>query len=104
MAEMTKVLIKPLKGRNYATWKVQCKMTLIKDGLWNIVTGTKGEPEGENDWAKYLLRKGRALAKIVLSVELALLYLLGPDPEDPAAVWKKLSDQFQKKTWANKFP
>ena len=28
--------------------------------------------------------------------------LLGPDPEDPAAVWKKLADQFQKKTWANK--
>ena len=36
-----------------------------------------------------------------LSVDLTLLYLLG-DPEDPVTVWKKLSDQFQKKTWANK--
>ena len=35
-------------------------------------------------------------------MEPTLLYLLGPDPEDPAAVWKKLADQFQKKTWANK--
>ena len=24
------------------------------------------------------------------------------DPEDLVAVWKKLSDQFQKKAWANK--
>ena len=29
------------------------------------------------------------------------MYLIG-DPEDPVAVWKKLQDQFQKKTWANK--
>ena len=29
------------------------------------------------------------------------LFCLG-EPEDPLAVWKKLSDQFQKKTWANK--
>ena len=57
MAETTKVLIEPLNGQNYATWKVQCKMALIKDGLWNIVTGTEGEPEGENDGRKYLLRK-----------------------------------------------
>ena len=101
-AETTKVLIKPLNGNNYATWKVQCKMALIKDGLWNIVTGAEGEPDAENGRAKYLLRKDRALATIVLSVEPKLLYLLGPDPEDPVAVWKKLADQFQKKTWANK--
>ena len=49
-----------------------------------------------------MLRKDCALATIVLSVEPTLLYLLGPDPEDPVAVWKKLADQFQKKTWANK--
>ena len=36
--ETTKKLIKPLSGPNYATWNVQCKMALIKEGLWNIVT------------------------------------------------------------------
>ena len=46
-------------------------------------------------------RRDKALAIIVLAVDPSLLYLLG-DPEDPAAVWKKLSGQFQKKTWANK--
>ena len=31
----------------------------------------------------------------------SLLYLIG-DPDDPGVVWKKLADQFQKKTWAKK--
>ena len=48
------------------------------------------------------MRRDRALAMIVLSVDPTLLYLLGPDPKNPAVVWKKLADQFQKKTWANK--
>ena len=42
-----------------------------------------------------------ALAMIVLAIDSSLLYLVG-DPVDPAAVWKKLSGQFQKKSWANK--
>ena len=37
----------------------------------------------------------------MLSVDPSLLYLLG-DPKDPVVVWKQLSDQFQKKMWANK--
>ena len=37
----------------------------------------------------------------MLAVELSLLYLLG-NPEDPVVVWKKLRDQFQKKTWMNR--
>ena len=40
------------------------------------------------------------LATIVLEVEPSLLYLIA-DSEDPAAVWQRLSGQFQK-TWANK--
>ena len=30
-----------LNGTNYATWKVQCKMALIRDGVWNIFNGTE---------------------------------------------------------------
>ena len=26
----------PLNGTNYAIWKVQCKMPLIREDLWNI--------------------------------------------------------------------
>ena len=40
--------------------------------------------------------------EIVLSVHPTPLYLLGTDPENPAVVWKKLADQFQKKTLGEK--
>ena len=70
-------------------------MALIKEGLWIIVTGTEDAPVTEGDWPKYLLQRGRALASIVLAAEPALLYLVGPDTEDRAMVWKKLADQFQ---------
>ena len=28
----------PLSGTNYATWKTRCKMVLMKEGVWRIVT------------------------------------------------------------------
>ena len=93
----------PLKGTNYPSWKVQCRI-LIREGLWGIVAGTKealsSEREAES-YAKYVKQRDRALANIVLVINPSLLYLVG-NPEDPAAVWRKLAGQFQKKTWANK--
>ena len=101
MAE-TKIAIVPLTGANYPTWKIQCKMSLIKDGLWGIVDESEAAPpENDGAYSKFIARKNRALAIIVLSIDPSLLYLLG-DPTDPTAVWEKLSTQFQKKTWANK--
>ena len=103
MAESKTVTVVPLNSSNYPTWKVQCRMALMKDGLWGIVNGTETPPDASqaDNYAKFVIRRDRALAIIVLSVEPSLLYLLG-DPEDPVTVWKKLSDQFQKKTWSNK--
>ena len=102
-SESKTVTVIPLNGSNYPTWKVQCRMALMKDGLWSIVSGSERPPDiAEADkYAKFSARRDRALAIIVLSVEPSLLYLIG-DPEDPITVWKKLADQFQKKTWANK--
>ena len=57
--------------------------------------------EGGDRRSNFLARRDRALAAIVLAVEPSLLYLIG-DSEDPVAVWQKLQNQFQKKTWANK--
>ena len=93
--------IVPLDGTNYATWKVQCKMTLMKEGVWNIVNGLEVLPEDQNARLKYYERRDKALAIIVLNVKTSLLYLLG-DPVDPKEVWLKIQDQFQKKSWANK--
>ena len=102
--ETTKVLLKPLNGSNYATWKVQCKMALIKEGLWNIVNRTEliSNDATREQKEKFSLRRDKALAMIVLSVEPKWLYILGSDPTDPTEVWHKLADQFQRKSWANK--
>ena len=100
--ESRTVSVVPLNGPNYLMWKVQCWMALMKDGLWGIVNGTENIPTDDGERrAKFLAWRDRALATIVLSVDPSLLYLIG-DPEDPIAVWKKLGDQFQKKTWVNK--
>ena len=95
--------IVPLNGANYPTWKVQCQMALMKEGLWSIVNGSESGPSRSDTdkYAKFAARRDKALATIVLSVDPSLLYLIG-DPENPVLVWKKLGDQFQKKTWANK--
>ena len=93
-----------LNGGNYATWKVQCKMALLKENLWNIVAGTETEPANNDNGVldKYHQRCNRALAIIVLAVDPTLLYLLGEDPDNPKDVWDTLQKQFQKKSWANK--
>lgn len=97
------VAVVPLNSTNYATWKIQCKMALVKEGLWGIVSGTETAPaEGADQQARFAARRDKALATIVLAVEPSLLYLVGADPTDPGKVWKTLADQFQRKTWANK--
>ena len=102
MVEIKTVLI-PLNGKNYPTWKVQCRMVLMKDSLWGIVSGTEVAPGEDNaeGRTKFFAWRDRALAIIVLAVDPPLLYLLG-DPDDPKAVWKKLEEQFKPKTWSNK--
>ena len=60
--------------------------------------GTETAPvEGADQQAKLAARRDKALAFIVLAVELSLHYLIGADPSDPLKVWKTLADQFQKK-------
>ena len=100
MAEL-KTVMAPLTGSNYATWKIQCRMALMKDGLWGIVSGSEEVPKDVDARRKFQVKSDRALATIVLTVQPSLLYLLG-DPVDPTIVWNKLADQFQKKTWVNK--
>ena len=72
----------------------------MKDGLWNIANGTEVPPNRAetHKYEKYMTRRDRAF---VLSVDPSLLYLIG-EPEEPVAVWKRLADQFQYKTWATK--
>ena len=75
----------------------------MKDSLWGIVSGTEtlAEDASADTRKKFEARRDRALATVVLAVHPSLLYLLG-NPEDPAEVWRKLEEQFQRKTWSNK--
>ncbi len=62
----------PLNGTKYPTWKVQCRMALIREGLWGFVVGTEGCPDAATEaekHTKYMARRDRALATIVLAVE-----------------------------------
>ena len=94
MAESRTVAVVPLNGSNYATWKIQCKMALMKEGLWKIVDGTDVIPNVDDaGYAKFVERRDRVLAIVVLSIDPTLLYLIG-EPTDPKEVWTKLGDQF----------
>ena len=76
MAESKTVAVVPLNRTNYSTWKIQCKMALIREGLWGIVNGTETAPtEGAEQQAKFEARRDKALATIVLTVDTSLLYL-----------------------------
>ena len=98
MAESRSVVVTPLNGSNYVTWKIQCRMALMKEGLWKIVDGTEVAPgEADAGYNKFIERRDKALAIVVLSVDPTLLYLIG-EPTDPKVVWDKLANQFQKKT------
>ena len=65
MAESKTVTVVPLSSTNYSTWKIQCKMALIRDGLWGIVNETETEmvpTEGAEAQAKFAARRDKALA------------------------------------------
>ncbi len=54
MTESRTAAVVLLNRSNYFTWKIQCKMALVKDGLWGIVNGTETAPtEGADQQAKF---------------------------------------------------
>lgn len=94
MIDIRLVAVVPLKGAHYPTWKVRCRMVLMKEGLRRIVTGEETAPlsDSESELEKFASRRDRALATIVLAVDPSLLYPVGT-PEDPVDTWKKLANQ-----------
>ena len=76
MAESRTVAVVPLNGSNYATWRIQCKMALVKEGLWKIVAGEETAPGAEDaGYAKFVERCDQALAIIVV---LSIILLIQP--------------------------
>ena len=104
----TSELITKLNGDNYASWKLQVRMALIRDDLWEIVNGTETEPPAGGDgaeatWKKFRTRSNKVLSLIILSLKPELHYLVGREPVDPVAVWKVLERHFERKKWSNQY-
>jgi len=84
----TKTYIIPLNERNYATWKIQVKMNLMKEDLYGFILGTETKPSGSGGDGglaalhRFEKRRDKCLAIIVLAIDPKLLYLVG-DPTDP---------------------
>ena len=77
MAESkTTVTVVPLSGKNYPTWKVQCRMALMRESLWSIVDGTGRPPPTSKTqkYEKYVARKNRGISddRIVSGSSVAL--------------------------------
>ena len=63
------------------------RMVLMKLGVWRIVEGKEVAPEENEEVAlrKFMDRRDKALANIVLGVATNQLYLI-PNPQDPVQV------------------
>ena len=69
-SKSTMVII-PLNGNSYATLRIQCKIALMREGLWIIEDGTEVVPgvDGGERYAKFAGRRDHALANLILSVQ-----------------------------------
>ena len=56
MSDLKSVTVS-LNSRNYPTCKIQCRMVLIRDGLWSIVNGTEIAPDETAKLREHLLRE-----------------------------------------------
>uniref|UniRef100_A0A0K2UHD7 DUF4219 domain-containing protein n=1 Tax=Lepeophtheirus salmonis TaxID=72036 RepID=A0A0K2UHD7_LEPSM len=65
--------IAPLKGSKYPTWKIQCRMALMKENLWKIVKEEEMEPKITNanltEHVAIRISKDEALAIIVSAID-----------------------------------
>ena len=91
MMDKSSANVNLLDGKNYATWKVQVKMLLMKDELFGIVDGTEVAPTEQTVLRKFIARRDRVLAILVLIINQNLLYIIG-NPVDPKIVWQKLRE------------
>jgi len=84
-----------LKGDNYVTWKYQVRMLLMRDDLYDIVTGEEQPPDDSNIKEKIAFRKRsqKAPSTIALSIDTSQMHLVG-EATDPQALWDKLQIKY----------
>ena len=60
-------------GTNYQTWKLQCRMALMEDGLWGTVNGSEAAPDLATDADKFQTRPCTGI-NLVVSGALATVF------------------------------
>lgn len=97
MSNGHEVKVEKLSEDNYATWRVQMKASLIRQGLWCVVVKDKPKPEPEN-WQR---KDENALAEIILSVNKDLFVLINKC-ETAYEAWLALEEQYWQETPSRK--
>src|ERR1700734_3098479 len=82
------IKIKPLSNSNYPEWAGEMKASLMRHGLWRLVSGKETKPkEGLKDWEA---KAEKAAGEIYLLVESDQRVHFRGMEEDPIAMWKLL--------------
>lgn len=93
MADPGKFAISKLGNSNYASWKFQIEMFLIREDLWHVVADVKPEPVTDA-WVK-ADRKARATLGLCIEES---QYVLIKDCVSAKAVWDALKAYHEKST------
>ena len=91
MADLGKFSLVKLNNTNYATWKFQMEMFLVREDLWHVVAQPKPEPE-TSVWQK-ADRKARATIGLCLE---QTQYTIIKDCASAVAVWNALKAYHEK--------
>lgn len=99
----TKFSLEKLNNVNYFTWKLKMKLFLIKEDLWDVITGERptSEYSTQNFVQRWTKRDQRALAFIGLALEDSQLIHLR-DKDNALDCWKALQEAHEKDTITNK--
>ena len=95
-----KVVIDPLNGSNYQSWKFNVKLILMDRGLWGIVSGVETAPKAsdedkkEKEIKEFLLRSQKAYSQIALTVKKDLQIHVA-NTDDPKKAWDQLKKHFE---------
>lgn len=93
MSDPGKFAIAKLGNNNYASWKFQIEMFLIREDLWHVVEDAKPEPVSDA-WRK-ADRKARATLGLCIEES---QYVLIKDCDSAKAVWDVLKAYHEKST------
>ena len=95
MAEITKIQIEPLNGKNYQSWKYNIKLVLMERGYWSFIAGNEEvPPETATADVRNAYRTNKAYSLIALSVEKNLQVHISTTT-DPKVAWDTLKNQFE---------